>query len=176
MKYKRKKTGELALMEYIWRTREHVSFLSGKGIKYFCPSVMAHVIPKSKREDLRLRKDNIIILTREEHNLLDAGTIKQREEYALREKCNWQKIYDLKEKLMNERRTVSIDPHLEMLIAEECGEKFEGFVNVTTYKKELGDEVDFKIDIVVWTPDFKDMLHNKTFGTLNEVRDWLKNE
>ena len=96
---KRKPTGELELFKEIWEERIHISFLSGTPIKYFDVKCFAHVLNKGKYPKFRLNKDNIVLLTPTEHNLLDAGTQLARDKYAFITESNWEKITNLKEKL-----------------------------------------------------------------------------
>lgn len=90
----RSKTGELELFKEIWDEREHQSFLSGKPVQanIFC---FAHVLSKGMYPKFRLNKENIILLTAEEHQLLDHGTEEKRIKYGY----DWGKIWKLKEKL-----------------------------------------------------------------------------
>jgi len=87
------------MFKEIWNERPHKSELSGIYLPYFNVSNFAHLLNKGYYSSERLNKDNIMLLTFEEHNLLDAGTIAQREAYAKRMKCDWSVVYDKKEKL-----------------------------------------------------------------------------
>lgn len=101
--YIRKETGELELFIQIWNERPHKSFLSGKKLNTFSPSLFAHVLPKAKNRfpKWKLNPDNIILLTIEEHHLYDNGYIEQRERYAKENNCDWNKIYNLYNELKN---------------------------------------------------------------------------
>jgi hypothetical protein len=108
-KPKKKESGELKLFVKIWKTRERVSFLTGKRLTNeigtsFWFNLFAHLIPKGKYGNFRLREDNIILLTPNEHYLLDFGTEDQRNRYALENGCNWDKVYCLQEDLKKEYR------------------------------------------------------------------------
>jgi hypothetical protein len=92
-----KPTGEAAMFNAIWQTRPHKSQLSGKPIHNPMPGNFAHLHAKGKRPDLRLLDKNIILLTTEEHTLLDAGTIAKREAYAKDNNCDWEVIETLKQ-------------------------------------------------------------------------------
>jgi hypothetical protein len=96
---KSKPTGELALFQAIWATRPHVSFLSSKKLEQFNVAYFAHVISKKQWPKGRLTDKNIILLTFEEHTLYDQGTEEQRERYAAKHNCNWNKIYELKQQI-----------------------------------------------------------------------------
>jgi hypothetical protein len=100
----RKKTGELQVFMEIWAERPHFSELSGRPLEQyastaFFASLFAHILNKGMYPKFRLNKDNIVLLHPEEHNLLDFGTIDQREAYARKYYCDWQEIYDKKEYL-----------------------------------------------------------------------------
>ena len=103
-KQKRKVTGEAAMFIAIWRTRKHVSFLSGKKLNYVAGSsfwfnLFAHVLPKGRYPNFRLRLENIVLLTPEEHELFDTGTEARRQKYAEENNCDWQELYDLVESM-----------------------------------------------------------------------------
>lgn len=97
---------EKELFHKIWDEREHKSFLTGRAITIkegtsFWFSLFAHVLAKGKAKYpcFKLYSRNIILLTPEEHNLLDQGTEEQRQKYALKYGCNWSKIYNLRDEL-----------------------------------------------------------------------------
>ena len=71
---KRKKTGELDLFKEIWEERPHKSEISNTPIPFFHPQHFAHILPKSAYPRYRLEKQNIILLTREEHFRFDHET------------------------------------------------------------------------------------------------------
>ena len=77
----------------IWQEREHKSFISGRflgnepRVHYF-----AHVLPKGTFPKFKCKKENIVLLTMEEHNRQHFGSIKDDPQ--------WQKWFDLREKLM----------------------------------------------------------------------------
>jgi hypothetical protein len=92
--------GQLEMFKEIWSERDHISFLSKRSLKYFDVKMFAHILPKGRYTKFKLKKFNIILLHPEEHNLLDQGTVKQREAYAKLWNCNWDKVYELKEELL----------------------------------------------------------------------------
>jgi hypothetical protein len=99
IKRKRKVTGEFALMQAIWNTRPHRSFVSGERILgELKPHYMAHVLSKGAYPAFRLKAENIVILTEREHYAYDCLSREQQEEMV----GDWQKLYDLKEKLKKE--------------------------------------------------------------------------
>ena len=102
----KKATGQRELFDEIWAERKQVSFLSNKRLSHyentpFWFNLFAHVLSKAlnKYPKFILHKENIILLTPEEHTLLDHGSESQREKYAEENQCDWDDIYDLKEKL-----------------------------------------------------------------------------
>ena len=92
-------TGELELFKKIWAERVHESFISGRPLMFFDVCFFAHVLPKGTHPQSRLDPENIVLLTREEHNLLDQGTMAQREKYGKKYNANWDLVRDLKIKL-----------------------------------------------------------------------------
>ena len=46
------------------------------------------------------------MLTPYEHFLYDQGTIAQREKYSIETGCDWNKIFELKEKLIKESKVI----------------------------------------------------------------------
>jgi hypothetical protein len=105
IKHTKKPTGEFVLFETIWKTRKRVSFLSGKPLHEFSLALFAHVLPKGKYSAFRLLDRNIVLLTVEEHFLLDQGTEAKREKYAKENNCDWGKLYTLKQQLKDEYNT-----------------------------------------------------------------------
>ncbi len=102
----KKATGQAVIFDEIWNEREHRSFLSNKPLdKYegtdLWYNLFAHVLSKAlnKYPKFMLKKENIVLLTPEEHALFDHGSAKQRAKYADENKCNWFKLYNLEEEL-----------------------------------------------------------------------------
>lgn len=96
-KYQKKApTGERELFLSLWQQRPHYSFVSNK---YLGDEPLAHffshILPKSRYNELRLQSDNIVFMTLAEHQLW---------EFSSHEKLSllpeWQKVFDLKEKLL----------------------------------------------------------------------------
>lgn len=101
---KTKKTGERDIFDQIWKEREHKSFLSGELLDKwnnptFYANLFAHVLPKGQFQAARLDKENIILLTPEEHMLLDHGTREQRKKYAEENLVDWSRIFVLRDQL-----------------------------------------------------------------------------
>jgi len=92
------------LFKAIWAEREHKSFLSGKPLYKFNVSLFAHVVARKRRPDLAYRRDNIILLTVEEHHLYDQGTIAQRVDYAQKNRVSWDTLFALRDELLNESK------------------------------------------------------------------------
>lgn len=103
---KKNPMSELFLYRQIWGERSHVSFVSGKPIKNFSPAHFAHVLPKGKWPRMKYSKENIVLLTYEEHYLYDFGTQHQRAMYAKRTGADWKKLDDLKDSLRAKYRTL----------------------------------------------------------------------
>ena len=102
-----KSTGERAVFDEIWQERKHVSFLSDQPLDQwygteFYVNMFAHVLPKRKNayHHFRLEKDNIILLTPEEHWLYDHSTEEKRTTYANLMKCDWNKVFKLRTELI----------------------------------------------------------------------------
>ena len=105
----KKATGQADLFEEIWNEREHRSFLSNKPLKQFegtnlYYNMFAHVLSKAlnKYPKYMLNKENIVLLTPDEHTLLDHGSEQQRVKYAKDNNCSWLPLYELKEKLIKQ--------------------------------------------------------------------------
>jgi len=114
-------TGERELFMDIWNDSKKCSFLSGKslihlanykddpdraGLFYSC---FAHVLPKASNKYplFRVNRANIVLLTPEEHNLLDFGTEEQRQKYAEKNDCRWKGIYELRERLKRQYKELT---------------------------------------------------------------------
>jgi hypothetical protein len=93
----KKVTGEGVMFRTIWNTRPHVSFLSGEKLGNDAyPWMFAHVLPKKKYPDFRLRLENIVLLTWEEHDRWDKAPRSTLVEPF------WKKLFDLEAKLKAE--------------------------------------------------------------------------
>lgn len=110
---KRRVTGEKALFDQIWAKRMHVSYLSGKSLEQYCPyfylNMFAHLISKRKAKELMLVEKNIVLLTPDEHYLLDFGTKEMRERYAERNGCDWGRLEKLKQELLDIEKSVLLE-------------------------------------------------------------------
>ena len=97
--YVRKATGELDMFKEIWEEREHVSFVSGEPLDKYAKNIetfvkmFAHILSKGAYPAFRLRKDNIVLLTPDEHFLYDMANHKIKEDQY------WAGVYEMKEKL-----------------------------------------------------------------------------
>jgi hypothetical protein len=101
---KRKNSGQYEMFLEIWEEREHVSFISGKNLERYANGqqfvwLFAHVLGKGAYPKYKLNKDNVVLLTPDEHVLYDAGTLVQREKYERENVCDWNRLYNLQEKL-----------------------------------------------------------------------------
>lgn len=104
---------EVELYKILWENEEHISFLSGKPIPIkegssFWYNIFAHVLAKGKAmyPNFKLYSKNIVFLTPEEHFLLDHSSEDKREQYAKENNCSWDKLYELKEELKEEYKTI----------------------------------------------------------------------
>jgi hypothetical protein len=95
--YKPKPSGELELFKKIWSERPHVSEISGKPLGKFNVCYFSHVISKGSRPDLRDLKENILLMTFEEHQLWEFGTRQQIADSGI----DFSKAYERKEKIKN---------------------------------------------------------------------------
>ena len=107
-----KPTGEGALFTSIIGTRRNYSFLSGLNIIEIDNTIdhnnCHHVLNKKDYPDFRLYDRNIILITREEHDLIHCGTKEKREKYTKKvmelygKTVHWEKLEALKNELINE--------------------------------------------------------------------------
>ena len=107
-----KPTGEGILFKGIIETRRNYSFLSGLYITEIDGTIdhnnCHHVLNKKDYPNFRLYDRNIILITREEHDLIHAGTKEKRENYAKKIFdeygliVHWEKLEELKQILINE--------------------------------------------------------------------------
>ena len=104
---KKKATGEKVVFDLIYEENKNnwVSSISGDPLvprgHYFFYWQFAHIIPKGKSDKLRLMKSNIMIMTKEEHSLVDHGTIEQRSNYEKLKNCSFDIFYLKQEQLKN---------------------------------------------------------------------------
>lgn len=104
-----KASSERTLFDSIWSTRNRVSFVSGKNLEKYNAlglylNMFAHVLSKAQNKypKFKLYDRNIVLLTPDEHYLLDFGTEDQREKYARENNCSWQELYNLRDYLKEE--------------------------------------------------------------------------
>lgn len=100
-------SGEYAMFMLIWSERPHVSYVSGlpldrwEGTKLFV-NLFSHLLPKGKYTEARLDKDNIRLLSPQEH--LDWHSLTR--EKLLGKNPNWQKVFDDYDKMKEQYGTV----------------------------------------------------------------------
>lgn len=70
IKARAKPTGELELFKEIWNERPHKSELSGDSIKEFSHMCFHHMLTKQAYPEHRLNKENIILITEQEHRVI----------------------------------------------------------------------------------------------------------
>lgn len=101
----RKATGELEVFIGIYTSKKDkwVSQLSGRALPHPISikwiNCFAHILPKSHYGKARLDPKNIFLLHPDEHYLFDQGTEEQRERYAKKWSCSWERLYLLKNTL-----------------------------------------------------------------------------
>jgi len=101
---------EVEVFNRIWDSRPRVSFLSGSNLSKYPRgskvwySLFAHVLSKAKGKYYKMKynEENIVLLTPVEHRLYDQGNESERQYYAEVTGCNWDKLYDLRDKLKEE--------------------------------------------------------------------------
>lgn len=89
----RKKTGELELFEEIWNERAHESEVSGEKLLSFDVSNFSHLLPKGLYPKFRLKKENIVLKTRQEHYDWEYN------QHKLVDKQEWKWVFEKKEQL-----------------------------------------------------------------------------
>lgn len=111
--------GELKLFKQIAEIRPHVSGITGENISHWINSYaslncFAHIIPKNgcnqltfpnkevKDNLLRNNPDNIMLVSPEEHFLIDHGTQEKRERYERQHNCSFDVFFEKKKKLIEE--------------------------------------------------------------------------
>ena len=95
------------LFKKIWETRPHYSELSGQpldniiNIPYYWVWCFAHILPKGKYPMFKFEEENIVLVSPEEHRLIDFGTFDERMDYnkKARYPANWDIFYQRKEYL-----------------------------------------------------------------------------
>lgn len=60
--------GMLEFFQEIWKERPHVSEISGEKIHTFSPAFCHHILHKETHEEAMFDKENIILLTLQEHD------------------------------------------------------------------------------------------------------------
>lgn len=96
IKPKKGVSGELQLFKDIWAKRKHVSEISGLPIRVFDPSSFHHILTKGAYPEARLDEDNIVIVTRGEHNALHTYSWQQLFEIDIRYDKIYQRYLKLK--------------------------------------------------------------------------------
>lgn len=94
--YKREPTGELPIFQQITLERGLQSQVSGEQLHVFDVKYFAHILPKAQNKFplFKLLKENIIIMTWEEHFMWD----NKRSE--LKDKPEWQWVFKLESELL----------------------------------------------------------------------------
>ena len=101
--YKSRATGEKVLFEIIWGARPHISFLNGESLGEDAYAWMfAHVLRKAKGHypEFKLYDRNVILLTKEQHDLYDSYV--RNPEYLISLDSRWAKVFTLRKELLVE--------------------------------------------------------------------------
>lgn len=97
---------QIEMFRWIWDNRERRSFLSDRPLDKYRDDVwiilFAHVLNKKNYQAYKLNPDNVVLLTPYEHQLFDQGTQKLRERYAKDVGCDWEKLYNYRDRLLEE--------------------------------------------------------------------------
>ncbi len=102
IKKKVKVTGELDLFRRLVIKRGSKSEISGEPIHDITVSAMSHILSKKMYPAFRLREDNIVIMTPEEHREYDQGS-----ESYLRTLPEWGWFFIKKEQLLEEYKKLT---------------------------------------------------------------------
>lgn len=91
-----KPTGEMGIFLIIWNTQPRVSFLDGTPLgNVLKPIFFSHILPKGSYPRYRLRIENIILLTEQQHR--DWHSMAESD--LLKQDARWQKVFDMRDKL-----------------------------------------------------------------------------
>lgn len=96
---------QLEMFLWIWSVRPHISELSGKDLNKVPEnqfiSIFAHLLSKAQNRypHYKLNPDNIAILTPEEHQLFDAGSIDAKTRYEKENNCSFDVLHNRCEEL-----------------------------------------------------------------------------
>ena len=96
-------TGEKEMFDEIWNERPRVSYVSGESLqrwedtKLFV-NLFSHILPKGNYSRYRLNKENIILLTPQQHMCWHSYT----RDKLLTMDAGWRKVFDLYDRLKEE--------------------------------------------------------------------------
>ncbi len=102
IKKKVKVTNEFELFKKIVLKRGSASEINGEIIRDITVSSMAHILSKKRYPKFRLREDNIVILTVDQHREYDQGS-----EGYLRTIPEWAWFFQKKEELLEEYKKLT---------------------------------------------------------------------
>lgn len=94
----KKDNAQLEMFKQIWRDRPHYSEVSGEPLIGFNLAYFSHILSKGAHPKHKLNPENILLKTVQEHNEWEFG---DRE--RLRKESKWKKVFELQERLKNER-------------------------------------------------------------------------
>jgi len=84
---------ELDFFKEIWRERSHYSEVSGEYLGVFSPVYFSHLLTKGSHPELRLDKENILLMTFEEHRLWE------NYQHKIKDIPMWDKVFKQRDKL-----------------------------------------------------------------------------
>lgn len=93
-----KKRRLLPFFKEIWDERPHISEVSGRTLPAFHPILFSHIISKGAAPSLKFRKDNIMLMTSDEHCLWEHS------KEQIKDIPMWKPVY---EKYMELKREVN---------------------------------------------------------------------
>lgn len=88
--------GELQVFIEIWNERPHISEVSGIALKAFNVCNFSHILTKGAYPGFRLKKENIVLKTFDEHQMWEFQA------HKLKELPEWKWVFELKQKLKEE--------------------------------------------------------------------------
>lgn len=95
-------SGQRELFFYVWNNRPHISEISGAYLGHEAVAhFFAHIIGKGAYPSFKLREDNIVLLTREEHYAFDQGDVTKLPDYE-KHRAKWEELLEKKQLLIQE--------------------------------------------------------------------------
>ena len=94
----KKNSGEVEVFKMIWNERNRSCFISGECLEKYTNQfhwLFHHILPKSTYPKLRLLKNNIVLLSPENHDKVH----RKAESDLVKEDPKWKEYFELKNKL-----------------------------------------------------------------------------